>query len=131
MKGFESAVEAVFGPMGYFPDDILGSLFKQMDTKILPQDMGSLQPSWWRRLRSSLRSSATPHMPSIDEKIIEKFNAAKKAILEKLNMTKPTTAPKKESPMTQHMDEVVRAMSRYLSWPMGCLAGCGGYKPNR
>lgn len=35
MQGFEPTLEALFGPQGFFPDDILGSMFSFIDEKII------------------------------------------------------------------------------------------------
>lgn len=35
MQGFEPTLEAIFGPQGFFPDNILGSIIKTFDEKIL------------------------------------------------------------------------------------------------
>ena len=35
MQGFEPTLEAIFGPQGFFPDNILGSIIKTFDEKII------------------------------------------------------------------------------------------------
>ena len=108
MKGFESALEAIFGPMGYYPDDILGSIYKQMDTKILPK-MWNAYTFLVEEAQVQIEDLRNTPYVEMSEKILEKLDAAKKVILEKLNMAKPktTTTPQKESPMAEHMNEVV------------------------
>ena len=106
MKGFEPALEAVFGPMGYYPDDILGSLFKQMDTRVLAK-MWDAYTFLVEEAKVQIEELRNTPWAELDELLMAKLRDVKQAVLDKFNLTRPTAAPREESPMARHMNEVV------------------------
>ncbi len=52
MQGFEPTLEAMFGPQGFFPDNILGSIFRTLDEKVI-------------RVLKELYSSVEPHVMEV------------------------------------------------------------------
>jgi hypothetical protein len=105
--GFEPALEAIFGPMGYYPDDVLGSLFKQMDTRILSK-MWDGYNFLVEEAKVQIEELRNTPWAELDELLIAKLKEAKQAVLDKFNLTRPMETQPTESPMAQHMNEVLR-----------------------
>ncbi|XP_022101695.1 uncharacterized protein LOC110985170 [Acanthaster planci] len=107
MQGFEPALEAIFGPMGYYPDDVLGSLFKQMDTRILAK-MKDAYTFLLEEAKVQIEELRNTPWSELDELLMAKLRDAKQAILDKFNLTRPAETTPTESPMAEHMNEVLR-----------------------
>jgi len=103
MQGFETALEAVFGPMGYFPDDILGTLYKRMDKEILPKiwDAYNFLVEEAKVQVEELRN--TP-WAELDDVLLAKMQEVKQAVLDKFNLVRS----QEESPMVKNMNDVLR-----------------------
>ncbi|XP_038049527.1 uncharacterized protein LOC119723087 [Patiria miniata] len=107
MQGFEPALEAFFGPMGYYPDDILGSLFKNMDTTILSK-IWEAYTFLVEEAKITIEELRSTPWADMNELLLAKLREAKQTILDKFSLTRPTGMPATESPMTEHMNEILR-----------------------